>query len=345
MSPKALITLASVLLTATAALAQTRVLATTSSGIAPAYDGYLRIDGITGDSRVAGYTGWFDLKEWSIGVENTGTSTTRRPGLSTLLVRGSFQAALPQLFLSTNLGTLIANVRLDVLAPGTNGSVLVHTLTLNRVRLLQILNNVESVADMTLEFEATESAVWVWKSTPADITYTWTRAALGSYNFRLPTLSQPIADGAEYTALMQVPGVNGESTRQGYTGWIPVSNFGADVLRELPTAGSGIIAPTTSEMKCNLFLGRSLPDLVRNVAAMTSHPEIKLHIFARPTDTRPLIELRLQTAVISGAGDYGGSNGGACQVTIQPAVMEWTIYDANGRRVVGCWNFAQRRGC
>lgn len=343
MSSKALVTLASVLLTAGAALAQTRVPAP-SAGVIPALDGYLRIDGITGDSRVAGYTGWFDLKEWLIGTETTPPGGTRRPSLSTLVVRGAFTSALPQLFLNANLTSNIPTVRLDVLSPGPTGPVLVHTLTLTGVRLLQIVNNVETVADITLEFEATNSATWLWKNTPSDVTYTWSRTALGSSNFRMPTLSQPVADGAEYTALMQVPGVNGGSTRAGYIGWIPVSNFGADVLRDLPAAGTNA-GPSVSELKCNVFLGRALPELIRNVAAGTIHPEVKLHVFAQPTDTRPILEMRLFNAAILGVSDYGGVNGGACHTTVLPMSMEWAYIDAAGRRVTGCWNFAMRRGC
>lgn len=345
MSAKALVTLASVLLTAGAALAQTRALATTS--VAPNYDGYLRIDGVQGNSQTAGYAGWFDVKEWVIGTNSVPTAATRHPGLSTLLVRGQFVTALPQLWVNANVGAPLTpsnSLRLDVVAPGDPNPVLVHTITMNRVRLLQILSNVADATELTLEFEAIDSVVWTWKKTPADVVYTWTRTALGSDNFRLPSLTYPVADGAHYTALMQVPGVNGGSTKANYVGWIPVSNFGADVLRALPVAGMQV-TPSLTEIKCSVFPGQALPELIRNVAVGTRHAEIKLHLFKNATDTTPFLELRLLNCVVSGVIDYGGSNGGACPTSFEPMSMEWTYIDSTGRRTRGCWDFANRRAC
>jgi type VI protein secretion system component Hcp len=341
MFPK--LTLRLSLLTATLAAPAAAQVRIEAVSVAPEYYGYLQVAGIAGDVSTPPYVGWFRVDDFAI-ASRTPAGMLPRSELSTLTVHGAFAAATPGLLLNACARARLATVRLDVIKVG-QPDTLVEQIALTDAYLLETENDGKTTSSGRLEFAFT-TITWTWKRPTGDMTFTWDLARFGTnfYRHDAATQAKTIASDRGYIGFMQIAGVDGGATRPNYQGWIPVSDFGAAALRPLPaTLPPGVAAP---RILVNAFLGQALPGLLQRAMQGVTVPDVQLHLFRRPTDTTPTLELRLTAVVIGGVVNHAQVAGAGINMILHTGRVEWTyIHPVTQTRTRGCWDFVNNRQC
>jgi type VI protein secretion system component Hcp len=323
------------LVLAATAAAQTRV---EVMGIAPSYYGYLQIAGIPGDVTQAPYAGWFRVDDFAIATRSLpGT----RAELSSLTVHGAFATATPGLLVNAIVGRPMATVKLDLIKVGTPDT-LVEQIMLTNAILVESENDGKRWNSGRLEFTY-NTITWTWKRASGDLTTTWDAVRTGTPFYRNDPAAQTIASGRDsYVAYMKVPGVDGGVTRQFYNGWIAASDFSAGVLRALANP----LPQASTAIQVNAFLGQALPGLLQVVQLGNPVTAIDLHLFRSATDARPILELRLTNAFITGVVNHAQAAGAGTNVSVKASTIEWTyVNPTNGARTRGCWDFVRNTQC
>ena len=131
--------------------------------------------------------------------------------------------------------------------------------------------------------------------------------------------------------LMQVPGVQGDSTVAGYPGWITVASFTASFSNPAADTSSGV---TTGKASCQPLvvikpLDRTSPSLSMGVINSTAYPTVTLvALNSTGTTFTPFLRFTLSDAVVSaiyfaGTGAASAQNESLTLVYGQIQVSYW----------------------
>ncbi len=312
------------------ASAQERIAA---SSVDAAYTCYLRIQGLQGDvTSPPAYAGWFKVDEYSISTTSAGT----RANLSTLVVRGNFMAATPQIMVSTLNLAAIPSIQLDVLNATSAGPI--QQLVLVRAFLVSTSGPNATQSGTQLEFSG-EQLTWTWKQPTGDIVHVWD-LAIGNAWFRTdPSRVAKPAPRATHVAFLGIPNVDGGATRPGYLRWFELHDFAFGANHQIV---NGVVTPRADApaVLATAAVSKGLVSLLDTFRRGASHSSMEIHVFRDPSATSPMLRVRLDSVVVNTIVHGANAAGGAFTLSLVPARAEWT--GALGR---GCWDFLRNSGC
>ncbi|QHM70964.1 Hcp family type VI secretion system effector [Mixta intestinalis] len=126
---------------------------------------YLRLQGITGESRDNLHQGWIDLKGYSWGLESPGTGANGTVNFQNVIVYASLDKATPAMITHATKKTLISKAELAICRAGSEHKEFCR-ITLENVRIVSISMGDSGVAsEVSYGLEADKVQFQYWEQT------------------------------------------------------------------------------------------------------------------------------------------------------------------------------------
>lgn len=133
-------------------------------------------------------------------------------------------------------------------------------------------------------------------------------------------------------------GVDGESTKEGYKGWVEAQHFSYGIMSPSDIAsgtGASAGAPTISDVTTSQFSGRHTPELDKKICAGQHFSKIEIHK-CKTTGSgilEPSFKLEMTNAYVSSLSSSNGEDGPAQESTsfnAEQITREYMAQDATG---------------
>src|SRR6516162_6370137 len=210
----------------------------------------LRVDGVTGDSTLKGYEGWFTVDEYTFGELSQlarlgagGSAVAGKAQLDPLMVDLSgLPEGLVGLLRDAATGKNINSIELaGVKAAGEGPAVKVYDLTLSNVRVAGYAEDGGHDTAVAFNYRSGTETIREQKpdgTTDAGQTVSF-GASLASVSHDTLAAFAHSQEGVSLTYLLRVDGVTGDSTLKGYEGWFTVDEYTFGELSQLARLGAG----------------------------------------------------------------------------------------------------------
>jgi type VI protein secretion system component Hcp len=210
----------------------------------------LRIDGVTGDSTIDGYEGYFTVDEFTFNeltrlANGGGGAATGKAQFDPLMVDiAGMSPGLVTLLKYAAAGKHIPSVELVGLQPAGDGPLQkVYDLTLNNVTVAGYAAN--GGHDTALAFDYTRLTETIKGQNPDGSLNAGQTFAVNVTNGNTPVDHNALAalahshDGPALTYLIKIDGATGDSTIDGYQGYFTVDEFTFNELTRLANGSGG----------------------------------------------------------------------------------------------------------
>ena len=210
----------------------------------------LRVDGVTGDSTLKGYEGWFTVDEYTFGELSQlarlgagGSAVAGKAQLDPLMVDLSgLPEGLVGLLRDAATGKNINSIELaGVKAAGEGPAVKVYDLTLSNVRVAGYAEDGGHDTAVAFNYRSGTETIREQKpdgTTDAGQTVSF-GASLASVSHDTLAAFAHSHEGVSLTYLLRVDGVTGDSTLKGYEGWFTVDEYTFGELSQFARLGAG----------------------------------------------------------------------------------------------------------
>ncbi|SHK07109.1 Type VI protein secretion system component Hcp (secreted cytotoxin) [Bradyrhizobium lablabi] len=294
------------------------------SHIGPALTYLLKVDGVTGDSKVAGYEGYFTVDEFTFNeltkLANGGAGgSAGKAQFDPLMVDiAGLSPGLVTLLKDAATGKHIPSVELVGLKPDKGALEKVYDLTLNNVALAGYA--ADGGHDTALAFDFTKLTETITGQKPdgsLDTGQTFTFDLAHNGGSIAPVNHDTLAAFAHshvepaLTYLLKIDGATGDSKVHGYEGYFTVDEFTFNELTKLANGGAGAVAgkaqfdPLTVDIA---GLSPGLVTLLKDAATGKQIPSVEL-VGLKPSGDGPpqkVYDLTLNHVTLAGyAADSG----------------------------------------
>ncbi|MGE0145070.1 MAG: hypothetical protein AB7I19_16185 [Planctomycetota bacterium] len=336
------------------AVARPQVAVTSTLTPEPLYFGYLELPGLQGPvTSPPAYVGWFRVAGFTLGerVDGLGGSggggSQARSKISTLVVDGEFAQFMPELLAEVITGVqpghTARRIALDVFAKG-NPPLRVAQIVLDRAVVIDIGADGRTLSGTQLEF-LFDRVTWTYfvSSSGQQFSTTWDLGTNGTPQYRETSVPFAAVARATYEAVMEVPGVVGESSRAGYRQWIDCT----DVVSGIHRADPNDLRPQAPRVTVRAYLQRGWQDLARSTMNLSSFARVRIHVIDRANPRGTALELTLHNAKIERLWQHAGAGGAAVEIDFAMERIEWVRRDpiTGAISARGCWNFLTNVQC
>lgn len=128
---------------------------------------FLKIDGVSGESKDAAHQGWIDVKSYSWGVRRNEGMGPGKARYRNLTINAYIDKATPAALLFASNGNSIKKVQLSLCKAG-NGMIESCRMTLENVIIAEVL--LEGVHQVIYVFQADKVKFQYWEQTAAGLT-------------------------------------------------------------------------------------------------------------------------------------------------------------------------------
>jgi hypothetical protein len=337
------------------AVARPQVVATSTLTPEPLYFGYLNMPGIQGPvTSPPAYGGWFRVGGFTLGERVDGLTGGGGGGggqasskLSTLVVDGEFAQFMPE-FLTEVItgrqpGQSPRRLTLDVFAKGTP-PVRVVQLVLDAAVMVDVGADGRTLSGSRLEF-LFDRVTWTYflSSSGQQFSTSWDLITNGTPQYRETSVPFPAVARGTYDAVMEVPGVIGESNRAGYRQWFDCT----DVVSGIHRADPNDLRAQSARVTVRAYLQRGWQDLAYSAVNVSSFARIRIHVLDRGNPRGTALELTLHNAKIERLWQHAGAGGAAVEIDFAMDRVEWVRRDpiTGAISARGCWNFLTNAQC
>lgn len=337
------------------AAARPQVVATSTSTPEPLFFGYLNMPGIQGPvTSPPAYGGWFRVDGFTLGERVEGLSgggggggSQTRSKLSTLVVDGDFALFMPELLAEVITGAQPGQTNrrltLDILAKGTP-PVRVAQLVLDTAVMVDVGADGRTLSGSRLEF-LFGRVTWTYfvSSSGQQFSTNWNLSTNGTPQYRETSLPIPAVARGTYDAVMEVPGVIGESNRAAYRQWFDCT----DVVSGIHRADPNDLRAQSARVTVRAHLQRGWQDLAHSAMNVSSFARIRIHVLDRVNPRGTALELTLHNAKIERLWQHAGAGGAAVEIDFAMDRIEWIRRDpiTGAISARGCWNFLTNAQC
>ena len=217
----------------------------------------LKVDGVTGDSRMAGYEGWFTVDEYTFGELSRlgslgagGGASAGRPQLDPLMVDLSgLPEGLVSLLRDAVTGHSIRNIELaGVKTVGDGPAVKFYDLTLRNVTVAGYAEDGGHDTAVAFDYRSGTETIFAPNREGTDVGQSFSFNLARNGGTITPVSQDTLAAfahshaGVALTYLLKVDGVTGDSRMAGYEGWFTVDEYTFGELSRLaiPSATSSL---------------------------------------------------------------------------------------------------------
>src|SRR5437763_917145 len=275
----------------------------------------VKIDGLTGNSTIKGYEGYFAIDEFTFGelsqLSNGGGGGGIGKALLDPLVLdfAGMPEALATLLQDATNGRHIKT--LDLVGPTTGKDMQkVYDLTLNNVTVAGVA--VDGGHDTAIAF-AYGSGSETIKGQRADgsldagQTATFGASTTAIDHDALAAFAHS-HDGAHLTYLVKIDGVNGDSTIKGYEGYFTVDEFTFGELSQLSNGGGGSVGKAHLDPLVLDFSGmpEGLATVLQDAVTGKHIKTVELVGLSTGKDAHQVYDLKLSNVTVAGVAVDGG---------------------------------------
>lgn len=148
-----------------------------------------------------------------------------------------------------------------------------------------------------------------------------------------------VPDPAHAQAIyLELSGIEGEATAEGFEDWIEITSLGSDVARE-----SAVSKPQFSAMNLTKRTDRASTELWRSAILGTHLQEARL--VSVDEDGDPLFEIVLEDVVVTSFSMGSAGGAGSEQISFSFATISLAYYVPGGGNIVSCWDVANEVSC